>query len=132
MKNGFFGTLFDMNHNGELDAGEQFMDFMMFEQLMEEEKEEEYGCDYDDDNDTEEEESEWQSTAESNIYNISPYDYSTEEKYNEAVENKEEWIMNIPDKVQGIADDFGINAADYDSYYDFTEAVKDSLSDELF
>ena len=41
MKNGFFGDLFDLNGDGELDMGEQFMDYMAFEEVMREEDDEE-------------------------------------------------------------------------------------------
>ena len=34
MKSGFFGDLFDLNGDGELDMGEQFMDYMAFEEVM--------------------------------------------------------------------------------------------------
>ena len=33
MDKGFFGGLFDLNHDGELDAFERTMDFLAFEDL---------------------------------------------------------------------------------------------------
>ena len=35
MDGGFFGNLFDMNHDGELDCAEKTMDFIAFNELME-------------------------------------------------------------------------------------------------
>lgn len=37
---GFFGNLFDMNKDGELNATERFMDFMLFHDLMTADEEE--------------------------------------------------------------------------------------------
>ena len=34
MDKGFFGSLFDFNHDGELDAVERIYDFMAFNELM--------------------------------------------------------------------------------------------------
>ena len=52
---GFFNKMFDMNHDGKLDAGEQFLEFMMFNEMMKEEEEEsqsdddwDFDSDYDD------------------------------------------------------------------------------------
>ena len=36
MDRGFFGSLFDLNHDGELDWNERTMDFIAFNELMEE------------------------------------------------------------------------------------------------
>ena len=36
MDKGFFGGLFDMNHDGKLDSFERTMDFMAFNELMSE------------------------------------------------------------------------------------------------
>ena len=36
--NGFFGNMFDFNHDGELDDFERVADFAMFTSLMEEEE----------------------------------------------------------------------------------------------
>ena len=36
MDGGFFGNLFDLNHDGELDCVERTMDFIAFNELMEE------------------------------------------------------------------------------------------------
>ena len=36
--NGFFGNMFDFNHDGKLDGFERTADFAMFTSLMEEEK----------------------------------------------------------------------------------------------
>lgn len=36
MDGGFFGSLFDLNHDGELDCAERTMDFIAFNELMEE------------------------------------------------------------------------------------------------
>ena len=36
--NGFFGNMFDFNHDGKLDDFERVADFAMFTSLMEEEK----------------------------------------------------------------------------------------------
>lgn len=33
MDRGFFGDLFDLDHNGELDSREQLLDFMAFEEM---------------------------------------------------------------------------------------------------
>ena len=35
---GFFGDMFDFNHDGELNAAERAVDFMMFEEMLDEEK----------------------------------------------------------------------------------------------
>ena len=43
MNKGFFGDLFDLNHDGELDSGEQLLDFMAFDKATKE------SSDYDDD-----------------------------------------------------------------------------------
>ncbi len=40
MSRGFFGDLFDFNHDGELDSGERLLDFMAFEELTRETDEE--------------------------------------------------------------------------------------------
>ena len=39
MENGFFGKLFDLDNSGDLDIGEQFLDFMAFVDSMESDKE---------------------------------------------------------------------------------------------
>ncbi len=39
---GFFGDLFDLNHDGELDAFEQAAELGLLAQLMEEDSDEEY------------------------------------------------------------------------------------------
>ena len=44
MDGGFFGDLFDLDHNGELDSREQLLDFMVFEEMSKEEE-----CDEGDD-----------------------------------------------------------------------------------
>ena len=46
---GFLGNMFDMNGDGKLDADEQFMDFMFFNDLM----------NRDEDDSEEEEDEEW-------------------------------------------------------------------------
>ena len=47
MDEGFFGGLFDLNGDGELDAGEMAIDFMAFEEMMKDiEDEEEYEDEY--------------------------------------------------------------------------------------
>ncbi len=43
---GFFGDLFDFDHDGELDSFERAMDFMAFEDVMSEDDEDD--CDEDD------------------------------------------------------------------------------------
>ena len=37
MRGGFFGSLFDLNHDGELDSVERAIDFMAFEEMSEDE-----------------------------------------------------------------------------------------------
>ena len=39
MENGFFGKMFDLDNSGDLDIGEQFLDFMAFVDSMESDKE---------------------------------------------------------------------------------------------
>ena len=34
MDNGFFGKLFDLNHDGKLDALEQYIDYAVFEEVF--------------------------------------------------------------------------------------------------
>ncbi len=46
MKHGFFGSLFDLNHDGELDREEQFLDYMAFQECT---KESESSYSYDED-----------------------------------------------------------------------------------
>lgn len=41
MGRGFFGDLFDLDHNGELDSREQLLDFMAFEEMFKEEEDDE-------------------------------------------------------------------------------------------
>ena len=36
MKHGFFCSLFDLNHDGELDSRKQFLDFLAFEECTRE------------------------------------------------------------------------------------------------
>lgn len=36
MEKGFFGSLFDLNEDGELELGEQYMDYMAFEEVTKE------------------------------------------------------------------------------------------------
>lgn len=38
MRRGFFGNLFDLDHNDELDSREQLLDFMAFEEMSKEEE----------------------------------------------------------------------------------------------
>lgn len=38
MGRGFFGDLFDLDHNGELDSREQLLDFMAFEEMSKEDE----------------------------------------------------------------------------------------------
>lgn len=38
MRRGFFGDLFDLDHNGELDSRERLLDFMAFEEMSKEEE----------------------------------------------------------------------------------------------
>lgn len=38
MRRGFFGDLFDLDHNGELDSREQLLNFMAFEEMSKEEE----------------------------------------------------------------------------------------------
>lgn len=37
MRGGFFGSLFDLNHDGELDSVERAIDFMAFEEMSKDE-----------------------------------------------------------------------------------------------
>lgn len=46
---GFFGNLFDLNGDGELDSLERTADFMAFEDLIPEEEMDEWDVDDDDD-----------------------------------------------------------------------------------
>ncbi len=39
MKGGIFGNMFDLNRDGKLDAMEQAMDFMLFDELTRQEQE---------------------------------------------------------------------------------------------
>ena len=41
MTGGFFGKLFDIDRDGKLNAMEQAMDFMLFDEMMREDKSEE-------------------------------------------------------------------------------------------
>ncbi len=41
MARGFFGDMFDLNRDGELDAFERALDMMAFDEMMEEEEESE-------------------------------------------------------------------------------------------
>ena len=41
MENGFFGKLFDLDNSGDLDIGEQFLDFMAFTELIQDDEEDE-------------------------------------------------------------------------------------------
>lgn len=41
MDKGFFGSLFDFNHDGELDAREKAYDFMVYNELVVDDEEEE-------------------------------------------------------------------------------------------
>ena len=52
---GCSNNMFDMNHDGKLDAGEQFFEFMVFNEMMKEEDKEgkdddDWGLDFGDDN----------------------------------------------------------------------------------
>ena len=49
MENGFFGKLFDLDNSGDLDMGEQFLDFMVFTEMIKEDSEELFDDDDDDD-----------------------------------------------------------------------------------
>ena len=122
---GFFNKMFDMNHDGKLDAGEQFLEFMMFNEMMKEEESQSddnwsFGADDDSGSD-------WQESAEENILGIAPYDFDSEEEYNDAVGEKEAWTNDIPDEVRELGDDRGIFAEDYDSYDDFADALRDEI-----
>lgn len=121
---GFFNKMFDMNHDGKLDAGEQFLEFMMFNEMMKEENQsvDDWGFGADDDSG-----SDWQESAEENILGIDPYDFDSEEEYNDAVAEKEAWTNDIPDEVREFGDDRGIFAEDYDSYDDFADALRDEI-----
>lgn len=41
MRNGVFGSLFDMNRDGKLDSREQFLDYMLFQECCNQNKKEE-------------------------------------------------------------------------------------------
>lgn len=41
MENGFFGKLFDLDNSDDLDTGEQFLDFMAFTELIQDDEEDE-------------------------------------------------------------------------------------------
>lgn len=49
MENGFFGKMFDLDNNGDLDMGEQFLDFMAFSELTKEDTEERFDDEEEDD-----------------------------------------------------------------------------------
>ena len=122
---GLFNKMFDMNHDGKLDAGEQFLEFMMFNEMMKEEEsqsDDDWGFGANDDSG-----SGWQENAEENILGIDHYDFDSEEEYNDAVAEKEAWTNDIPDEVREFGDDRGIFAEDYDSYGDFADALRDEI-----
>ena len=39
MENGFCGNLFDLDNSGDLDMGEQFLDFMAFMEIVKDDEE---------------------------------------------------------------------------------------------
>lgn len=49
MENGFFGKMFDLDNSGDLDMGEQFLDFMAFSELTKEDTEELFDDEEEDD-----------------------------------------------------------------------------------
>ena len=136
--NGIFGNMFDFNGDGKLDAFEQAAECDFLRRMMETDK---------DDDDIEEEddggirislsislstgddepEEDWRDPYYGDELGIDPDDYDTEEKYKEAVAEKEAWILAIPDNIASIAEEHFIEPEDYDSYEDFIDAVKDAL-----
>ena len=51
MENGFFGKMFDFDNSGDLDMGEQFLDFMVFTEVTKEDMEELFGDEDDEEDD---------------------------------------------------------------------------------
>ncbi len=94
MGKNLFGGLFDFNHDGKTDFGETFMEYQFFKKMMEEkETDDKQNQNSFDDDDTD---LDWRDFCEDGSeYNVNPYDYDTEEEYEEALadakEDAEDW-----------------------------------------
>lgn len=107
MSKGLFGSIFDFNGDGDLDAFEQAAEFMFFSELTEDDED----MDADDDDDI----------------GIDPDDYDTEDEYLDAVQEKDLWISTIPDDIISLAEEFCVMPEDYDTYEEFLDALDDEI-----
>lgn len=125
---GIFGSLFDLNGDGNLDFLEQAMEIGFLQQMVEQDEEDACAEDTDgDDLDEDALEEDWRERYDGNDLGLDPDDYDTEEAYEEAAYEKEMWISAIPENIFALAEDYHIDPVDYGSYEEFIDAVKDEL-----
>lgn len=111
-KGGLFGRLFDFNHDGKVDTGEQFIAYQMFKECTEPRKKK---------TPAHFEEYDWRDTCEDGSeFGIDPEDYETEEEYEEALEEaRYGWRDTCED-----GSDFDIDPEDYETEEEYEEALE--------
>lgn len=115
-----FGGLFDFNRDGKTDFGEQFLMHKIFEESTRQ-QERNLGLDdpdpllsFDDDD--------WRDTCEDGSwYGIDPWDYKSEDKYNEALEYARYGWRDVCED----GSDVGINPYEFDTEEEYEEALNE-------
>ena len=118
-----FGGIFDFNGDGKEDFGEKWLGYKIFEEVTKEEEEKDsdiFGAGSSDSDD--EPDFLWRLICEDGSeYGIDPEDYTTEEDYEEALnEAKYAWRNNCA----GMAET-GIDPNDYETEQDYDDAVQE-------
>ena len=132
-----FGGLFDFNGDGKTTWDEEWVAYMIMQDIAKENEKEDSSYRshstnhhifdwYDNETDEDCENDEWRLSAVDNDYGIDPYDYDTEDEYLEAIEEaeKDEWRLSAVDN------DYGIDPYDYDIEEDYLEAIEEAEKDE--
>lgn len=113
-KGGLFGSLFDFNHDGRVDSGEQFIAYQIFQECTKPGKRN-TGASHD--------RYHWRSLCEDGSeYALDPEDYETEEEYEEALEEaKYGWRDTCED-----GSEYALDPEDYETEEEYEEALDEA------
>lgn len=124
-----FGGVFDFNHDGKEDLGEQWIAFKIFEECTK--KEESHNTDdfiYHSILDDDGVDTSWREFCEDGSeFNLDPRDYKTEDEYNEALEDaRNAWRDTCED-----GSEYGLDPYDYDSEEEYVGALEEAQNAAL-